>query len=198
MTPETTPGEGLFQSPECQMKMRILHAVDQSLDQTTVSAICQNAGISRQMFYRHFNSKYDIPWWYSIFCRQFYLNEIGRTIDWSTGYYHHLRLIDLERDFFRKSIQFSINTPFGQTIMPQDRERILFETLEQFRRIRLTHNMRFLVRTFSKLECEVLNEWFRSDEPTDLVKWTDDLVSLVPERLYQALRVEEPKAAMRE
>ncbi|WP_371298236.1 TetR/AcrR family transcriptional regulator [Paraeggerthella sp.] len=47
--------------------------------------MCENAGISRQTFYRHFQSKYDIPWWHSIFCRQFYLNEIGRTVDWKTG-----------------------------------------------------------------------------------------------------------------
>ena len=52
--------------------------------------------------------------------------------------------------------------------------------------------MRFIVEIFSKLECEVLNDWFRSDAPTDLVRWTDDLVSLVPDRLYRALRVEEP------
>ena len=43
-----------------------------------------------------------------------------------------------------------------------------------------------------RLECEVLNDWFRSDAPTDLVRWTDDLVSLVPDRLYRALRIDEP------
>ena len=78
-------GESIFNSPELSTKMKILHAVDKSLDQITVAEICRNAGISRQTFYRHFESKYDIPWWYSIFCRQFYLNEIGRTIDWRTG-----------------------------------------------------------------------------------------------------------------
>ncbi len=177
--------------------MKILHGVNKSLDQITISEICANAGVSRQTFYRHFESKYDIPWWHSIFCRQFYLNEIGRTIDWETGYYHHLRLIDQERDFYRKSIQYSINTPFGQTVMPENRKTVLLETLERCRRVSVDHNMMFLVEIFSKLECEVLNDWFRSDQPTNLAQWTDDLVSLVPDRLFRALQIEVPSKVRR-
>ena len=122
MISNLTLSQDVFNTPDICTKMKIMHAVDKSLDRVTISEICEKAGISRQTFYRHFKSKYDIPWWFSIFCRQFYLNEIGRTIDWRTGYYHHIRLIATERDFFRKSIQYSINTPFGQTIMPQNRK----------------------------------------------------------------------------
>lgn len=74
MITDLTLGENIFNSPDLSIKMKILHAVNKSLDQITVAEICRNAGISRQTFYRHFESKYDIPWWYSIFCRQFYLN----------------------------------------------------------------------------------------------------------------------------
>ena len=183
-------GFGIFESPELKTKMKILDAVDKSLDQISIAEICRNAGVSRQTFYRHFNSKYDIPCWHSIYCRQFYLNEIGRTVDWNTGYYHHLRLIDQKRSFYRKSIQYSINSPFGHTVMPANREAVLLETLEKYRGISPDANMRFIVTTFSKLECEVLNEWFRSDESTDLIRWTEDLVSLVPHRLYEALDIE--------
>ncbi len=190
-------GNDIFESPDIRTKMKILHGVNKSLDQITISEICANAGVSRQTFYRHFESKYDIPWWHSIFCRQFYLNEIGRTIDWETGYYHHLRLIDQERDFYRKSIQYSINTPFGQTVMPENRKTVLLETLERYRRVSVDHNMMFLVEIFSKLECEVLNDWFRSDQPTNLAQWTDDLVSLVPDRLFRALQIEVPSKVRR-
>ena len=127
MLPDLAHGQDIFGSPELRTKMKILHAVDKSLDRITIAEICENAGISRQTFYRHFQSKYDIPWWHSIFCRQFYLNEIGRTIDWKTGYYHHLRLIAQERDFYRKSIQYSINTPFGQTVMPENRKTDVYK-----------------------------------------------------------------------
>ena len=163
MITDLTLGENIFNSPDLSIKMKILHAVNKSLDQITVAEICRNAGISRQTFYRHFESKYDIPWWYSIFCRQFYLNEIGRTIDWKTGYYHHLRLIAQERDFFRESIQYSINTPFGQTIMPENRKAVLLDTLENYRHVEVNDNLRFIVEVFSKLECEVMNDMVGRD-----------------------------------
>ena len=99
MISNLTLSQDVFNTPDIRTKMKIMHAVDKSLDRVTISEICEKAGISRQTFYRHFKSKYDIPWWFSIFCRQFYLNEIGRTIDWRTGYYHHIRLIATERDF---------------------------------------------------------------------------------------------------
>ena len=167
MISNLTLSQDVFNTPDICTKMKIMHAVDKSLDRVTISEICEKAGISRQTFYRHFKSKYDIPWWFSIFCRQF----------------------AQERDFYRKSIQYSINTPFGQTIMPQNRKVVLLETLQSYRHVPVDHNMQFLVETFSKLECEVLNDWFRSDADTDLVVWTDDLVSLVPDRLYRALDI---------
>lgn len=186
---ELNEGGGFSDSHAVQMKMKILHAVDKSLDKMTISDICHNAGISRQTFYRHFESKYDIPWWYAIYCRQFYLNEIGRTIDWETGYYHHLRLLSQERDFYRKSIQYSINTPFGRTVMPEDRRKVLLETLKM-RHVDIDHGMIFMVENFAKLECEIFNNWFRSDEETNLDRWTDDIISVVPDRLYRVLQLE--------
>lgn len=201
MLPDLTRGDDVFDTPELRTKMKILHAVDRSLDRITISEICRNAGISRQTFYRHFQSKYDIPWWYAVFCRQFYLNEIGRTVGWRTGYYHHLRLIAQERDFYRASIQYSVNTPFGRTVLPENRKAVIVETLTSWRHCSVDDNMLFIVENFSKLECEVMNDWFRSDAPTDLAGWADDLVSLVPSRLYHALELpdvaEKPRSPAR-
>lgn len=61
MITDLMAGESIFTSPDLSTKMKILHAVSKSLDQITVGEICRNAGISRQTFYRHFESKYDIP-----------------------------------------------------------------------------------------------------------------------------------------
>ena len=54
MITDLTLGENIFNSPDLSIKMKILHAVNKSLDQITVAEICRNAGISRQTFYRHF------------------------------------------------------------------------------------------------------------------------------------------------
>ena len=194
MISDLVHGEGIFDSPAMRIKMAILHAVDRPLDRITISELCQKAGISRQTFYRHFQSKYDIPWWYSIFCRQFYLDEIGRTIDWRTGYYHHLRLITREREFFRHALQPGRGESPGQGVLTQHRRETLLRTLEQYRLVAMNDNLRFLVDTYSKLESDVMLGWLRSDDSTDLVTWTDNVVSLVPNRLYVLLRVEEPGA----
>lgn len=185
---DLTEEANIFNTPEVQTKMNILHAVDKSLDKMTVSEICANAGITRQTFYRHFKSKYDIPWWHTIFCRQFFLDRIGRSLSWEIGYYHHLQLILEQEDFYRKSLQYSINTPFGRTVLPAHRKKVLVNTLRTYRHIEPNDNMLFLIDYFTKTETEVINDWFRSSDPVDLDSWTDDLVSLIPHRLYIALQ----------
>ena len=129
-------GGSIFDSPEIKTKLKILHAVDKSLDRITISEICENADISRQTFYRHFKSKYDIPSWHTMFCRH-----------------------------------------------------VIIETLTKWRHVNIDHNMRFLVETFSKLECEILNDWLRSERETDLTQWTNDLLSIVPVKLYKAMLI---------
>lgn len=191
MLVDLTEEVNVFNSPEIRAKMNILHAVDKSLDKMTVSEICRNANITRQTFYRHFKSKYDIPWWHTIFCRQFFLDRIGRSLTWETGYYHHLQLIAEEEGFYRKSLQYSINTPYGRTVLPEQRKRVLVNTLRTYRGIEPNENMMFLIGYFTKTETEVINDWFRSSEPVNLEQWTDDLVSLIPHRLYMALQPNE-------
>lgn len=186
---DLTEESSIFDAPEIQVKMKILHAITRSLDKMTVAEICENAGITRQTFYRHFKSKFDIPWWHTIFCRQFYLDGIGRHLSWEAGYYQHLRLITEEEDFYRKSLQYSINTPYGRTVLPEHRKKVLVNTLRTYRGIEPNDNMMFLIENFSKTETEVINDWFRSGTPVDLAVWTDNLVSLVPHRLYVALQV---------
>ncbi len=187
----------IFDAPEIKTKMKILHAVDKSLDRMTVSEICKNAGIPRQTFYRHFKSKFDIPWWHTIFCRQFFLDQIGRSMSWEEGYYHHLRLIVQEEDFYRKSLQYSINTPYGRTVLPEHRKKVLVNTLVNYRHIDPNENLLFLIEYFSKTETEIINDWFRSNDPVDIDRWTDDLVSIIPHRLYAAIQLPEARDAYR-
>lgn len=187
---DLTRGDTIFDQPGIQTKMDILHAVDEPLDRTTITKICKNAGISRKTFYRHFESKYDIPWWHTIYCRKFYLNEIGRTIDWRTGYYHYLRMILMERDFYRLTIKGISGNPFAVTPVSENRVKVLLDTLERYRNVTIDDNMKFLVETFSRLECAVIDGWLKSSQPADLHLWTDYMISLVPPRLYEALKLE--------
>ena len=49
--------------------------------------------------------------------------------------------------------------------------------------------MRFLVETFSKLECEILNDWLRSERETGMTRRTNDLLSIVSRKLYKAMLI---------
>ena len=59
--------DSFLSDADVQAKLHIMHAVDRSLDQITVTQICTRAGISRQAFYRHFPDKYSLHWWWPTF-----------------------------------------------------------------------------------------------------------------------------------
>ncbi len=61
------------------------------------------------MFYRYFDSKYSLHWWWPMHVHKFYLIEVGRTMDWETGYFHHLKLLSLESEFFKVATQYTLN-----------------------------------------------------------------------------------------
>ena len=138
MLPDLAHGQDIFGSPELRTKMKILHAVDKSLDRITIAEICENAGISRQTFYRHFQSKYDIPWWHSIFCRQFIQHGLttNRTaMDWFQRYYpeHRVHAVNFPGDPYPIHIDATfvplrpgliINNP--QRKLPEE-QRAIFE-----------------------------------------------------------------------
>lgn len=65
--------EIIIPTPDFEAKIKILHAVDRPIEQLSLEEICARAGISRQTFYKHFDSKYSIGLWYSNFCNQYFL-----------------------------------------------------------------------------------------------------------------------------
>lgn len=68
-----------------ELEMRILRAVSRPIAEMTVEQICKGAGISRQTFYAHFKSKFDIVYWYISIAEETYLYEIGRTLTLEEG-----------------------------------------------------------------------------------------------------------------
>lgn len=67
------------------MCLRILKSVDKPLEHITVNEICEKAGISRQTFYNHFESKYMLRSWWSEHCERFTLDKIGIDLSWEEG-----------------------------------------------------------------------------------------------------------------
>ncbi len=67
------------------VKFKILEAteklvMEKPLDRVGVTEICKVASISRQTFYTHFESKFEIPRWCWTFLAEAYLKEEGRSL----------------------------------------------------------------------------------------------------------------------
>ena len=190
MAREDWEHKGLLDSEDVQIKLRIMHAVDRSLDHITVGELCERAGISRQTFYRHFDSKYSLHWWWPIHVHQFYLIEVGRTMDWETGYFHHIRLLSLEKRFFEAATQYTLNSPADRNIMPHYRKRVLVETLQDYRKADIDDELMFCIDTWVKTETEILTEWYRLGTAPPPKEAAARLAVVIPRRLYDALSMD--------
>ena len=169
--------------------MKILRGIDKSLDVMRTADICDNAGISRRTFYRHFTDKYAIAPWFLSYCANCFLGSIGQSVSWEAGYYGYLRSILRERDTLHKALGYSINDPFKSTPYSCERLRIFLEALNARYGAEPDERMRFLAETFAKLEYEMICDWLRSESPVDLGRQVERMVGMVPPRLYQALDI---------
>ena len=179
--------DSFLDDPDVQEKLRIMHAVDRSLDQITVTELCARAGISRQAFYRHFADKYSLHWWWPTFVHRFYLVEAGRTIDCETGYVNHIRLLSREKDFFCIATQYTLNISTERTVMPHFRKCALLETLQDYRQVEINDELMFCLDSWVKLETKVLTEWYRLDTTPPPEEAAHMLTNVMPRMLYDAL-----------
>lgn len=85
------------------MRLRILKSVDRPLETITVNEICEKAGISRQTFYNHFESKHMLRSWWSECCEQRSLDRIGIDLSWEEGSIRYARLMLSPGSFIFKS-----------------------------------------------------------------------------------------------
>lgn len=182
--------QDLCSSDEVKDNLSIMHAVDCPLDEITVNELCKKAGISRRSFYRRFCSKYDLYWWWPVHIHQYYLAEVGRTLDWETGYYHHIRLLLMEKDFFKVAAWPALNATSERGVIFHCRRQALIETLKNYRHIEVDDDLMFCIESWVKTETEVFSEWHRLGATPPPREAAQKLVSLIPRRLYEALAVE--------
>lgn len=90
---------GVINTKCCKM----LKSVDRPLEVISVNDICKNAGISRQTFYNHFESKYMLRSWWSEYCEQFSLDRIGIDLSWEEASIRYAQLMLSPGNFIFKS-----------------------------------------------------------------------------------------------
>ena len=169
------------------VRRKIIDAVDQPLARLTVNDICQKAGISKQTFYSRFSSKYDIPNWFCAYHEKIFLYEIGRTLSWEDGLGGLFGAYENRRDFLYFT---SIQTRDTGSETKARHRMVLKETLERYRGIPVTHDVKFLIEAFLELEVFLAGEWFRSGMSPCGDVFTKLFIDCVPARLYSMLQIE--------
>lgn len=169
-----------------ESKLKIVHAVDRPLDEVSVEQICRGCGISRQTFYRHFDSKYAVATWYSLVCESLCLDEIGRTLTWREGLTRHFSLLERERRAF-KLLAGSKERAALMEQMRCHRRDVIIETLREYQRIEPDDVLLYCVRAYTHVEERMAGEWFSDGMPTDPETFAGLLELCVPGPLYEAL-----------
>ncbi|MDR0500408.1 MAG: TetR/AcrR family transcriptional regulator [Coriobacteriales bacterium] len=169
-----------------KQRMRILHAVNAPIKTLTVSDICAACSISRQTFYKYFDSKYDISYWYVYYCDSVTLTEIGRSLTWHDGVLGFFTLLRREQTFFSFSVENGLP---DHNLQPANihRQDILTETLRDYRHIQITAELTFYIRTFADLFDRSIQSWFSSGMKLTPEEFAAYITNCVPKPLYEAL-----------
>lgn len=180
------------ESAEMKMRYRIFRTLDRPLKSMTVSEICEKAAISRDTFYRYFTSKYDIVMWHGRLVQAIYLDQVGRSIDWKTGYYHDFRLLTEEQDVYGKTL-VGLGCPTDEfPEMVLHREETFLRTLAM-RGVEVDDDLRYAIKAFVLLETILVSRWLLDGCNPDPETQAQRMVNLIPHRLYNALEGTEKK-----
>jgi len=176
-----------FLPSDFEMKMRIAAAIDAPIDQLSVLDICKKAEISRQTFYNHFESKYDVAPWFCRVYEERFLNEIGRTLSWRDGLVGHFEAIANGRSL----LSFTTRSRWeSEEIERKRRQRaiVLVATAREYRDTRVDDALLFCVRAYTHIEERMAGEWF-ADGMREPKAFALLLEECVPRRLHQALAI---------
>lgn len=177
--------------PGFETRMKILHAIDAPIKEMTVGDICEKAEISRQTFYKYFDSKFDISFWYVLFCDKLTLTEVGRTQSWHDGLLGFFTLLKREQKFFRYSVRNGY--PESSERANRHRKTTLCQSIVEYRDARLTEELEFYVDTFSELLSKCVGDWFRNEMDRSPQEMTLLIENSVPRPLHSVLVIETVK-----
>lgn len=162
-----------------------MHAVDRPIDELTCAAICEKAGVSRQLFYRYFDSKFDIPFWYTIECDRASIAEIGRTLTWQEGLEDFFSLLHDERDTFR---HFAASKDSRATRHRADdrRSEIFIETI-QLNGGEITDDLTFFAEMYANSFNKALALWISDGMTRSPSRMAGLLYEMAPLSLRKAV-----------
>lgn len=178
-------GQAFPYSRQTETRLRVLRAVDRPIDKLTCTQICEKAHISRQLFYRYFDSKFDIPIWYSTECDRVSISEIGRSLTWMGGLTDFFALLYREKDSL---CWFSSNKESQASRHWADRRRtdVFRETIEDHG-IEIDDDLAFQIDVYSNCFNKIFAIWMEEGmdrEPEHIARLAYEFV---PDSLRKAV-----------
>lgn len=174
------------------MRLHILKSVDKPLDDITVNEICQNANISRQTFYNHFESKYMLRSWWSEHCERFTLDRIGIDLSWEEGSIRYAQMMLSPGNFIFLSAanNWSGPEPYEYDLITR-RIDALMKACE-YRNIYVTSDLEYCMQLYARSFRLCGNEISALGEETfnGIDTISKRFVLIIPAVLYDALQLE--------
>lgn len=179
-------------------KVKIISAlsrltVDASLREVKVNAICEEAGISRQTFYRCFEDKYAAAYWFLEEGVWTSIRQIGISVGWETGLRRAFGFISRNREFIKRLYNFNELGCKEESALARDLSEACGRHFEdQYEAC--TGNtpdqlISFQSRGFALLLVSMINKWVLDGEPELDDMFFESMLTLVPRELYHALDI---------
>lgn len=177
----------VFMPKGTETKFKILHSIDRPVDKISVGDICSNAHISRQAFYNHFESKYQIAYWFFDLVNNLYLSHIGRDMDWDDAVFGAMKLIDDERPYL---INAFAENPHDNEVEPflEDWKEHLIETLRDYCTVEMDDEMFFYVDFYISQGNQLIVDWCLSEEGVSPETAARYFTGCAPSKLREALQ----------
>lgn len=176
-------------------RMNILNAVEElakttDYDSITVMAICKQASISRQTFYRLFDGKAAVFQWFVSEVFGEFMSEVGISLSWSEAMRIPHRLAfkraNIARAVFSSNERDSSIAAVAQIVATSIRRNI-----ESRNRAVITEELQFLITGYGWAFAHSIASWNVSDQAMPPNRLSEYLVGLLPRKLYELTEIEE-------
>lgn len=173
-------------------KVKIVFALESLLEGSryediTVSQICAKAGISRQTFYRHFGSKYDIAAWNLVALGESTLFQTGRTLNWFDANYEMNYLIAQNKPFYHGVLKYDYGYESLTEQAFRRRKETLVETLVHWQGKELTDLLEFQIDVLARTEVSVITGWCQRGMDVSPLRLAELQQTVIPRELFRAL-----------
>jgi AcrR family transcriptional regulator len=158
----------------------------QDIDKISVSAICNEVGISRATFYRYFKDKFAIVEWYLRYLNHNGVDRIGRNLSWYEGYFISTGIIADHLDFFANAARSDDRNSLDR-IAPRQRRDTIIKTITDYHHTELTDHLRFQVNSVVLTETHLFPSWNYGKYDCTLEEICTWMVECIPQQLFELL-----------